>query len=103
MLKPLILTLSITSSLVVGSVLADQLVPEVENTVSYTSVENVLKNALLLSNLGDISPVLSSFNELIKDNENIIYSGETIKYRTDTSCYSGALDLAHNKYIISVC
>lgn len=103
MLKPLILTLSITSSLVVGSILSEQLVPEVENTVSYTSVENVLKNALLLSNLGDISPVLSSFNELIKPNENIIYTGETIKYLTENACYSGALDIAHNKYIISVC
>ena len=101
MMKSLIITASLSASLVAGTVLWQEIQPNVESTVSYTSVENILKNALFLSDLGTNSPVFVSFSEVKKDISNLIYFDETVKYQTDTSCYIGKL--TSDFYKISDC
>lgn len=103
MLKTLLVTTTLITSAVVGTILIDDIKPQVDSTVSYTSVENLMKNALYLSNLGTDLPVFVSFNEKFKDNPDLIYSDESIKMRSGDSCVIGTLNIAKNYYNISDC
>ena len=100
-MKNLVVVASLSASLVAGSILWQQIQPDVENTVSYTSVENVLKNALFLRDLGTENPVKTSYLEVTKEISNLTYFDETVKYQTETSCYVGIL--TPDNYQISVC
>lgn len=103
MLKTLIVTTTLIASAVVGTVLIDDIKPQVDNTVSYTSIENLMKNALYLANLGTDLPVFVSYNEKFKDNPELTYFDESIKMRSGDSCFIGDLNIAKNYYNISVC
>ena len=103
MLKPLLISVSLSGSLLVGSLLWQEIQPDVENTVSYTSVENVIKNASFLRDLGTENAVFLSYSEVVKDIPNLIYNAtdNSIEYRTETSC--NIAYLTDNSYKISVC
>ena len=103
MLKSLIVTTTLTGSLLVGSLLWQEIQPNVENTVSYTSLDNVLKNASFLRDLGDENALKTSFSEVVKDIPNLEFdeNSQFIKYATETSCYIGYL--TQDYYKISVC
>ena len=103
MLKPLLISASLSGSLLVGSFLWQEIQPDVENTVSYTSVENVIKNASFLRDLGTENAVFLSYSEVVKDIPNLIYNAtdNSIEYRTETSC--NIAYLTDNSYKISVC
>ena len=101
MIKSLLIATSLSASLVAGSVLWNEIQPNVESTVSYTSVDNVLKNASFLRDLGTKNPVETSYLEVKKQIPNLVYFDEAVKYQTETSCYVGIL--TPDYYQISEC
>ena len=103
MFKTLIVTTTLITSAVVGTILIDKIQPEVENTVSYSSIESTLKNALYLHNLGTISPVFVSYNETKSHSDNLIYNDESVKMTIGETCYIGTLINNNTDYNISVC
>lgn len=103
MLKPLLISVSLSASIFVGSVIIDDIKPDVEYTTAYTSLENVLKNALFLSDLGTENAIFLSYSELVKEIPNLTYNFATDKltYQIDNVCLVG--ELVNNKYEISDC
>ena len=93
MLKPLITAVSLSASLLVGSLLWQEIQPKVEDTVSYTSLDNVLKNASFLRDLGQENALKISFLEVTKDIPNLEFDEnfQSVKYATDKACYIGYL------------